>query len=313
MRSLTWHRPRRTGALALCVLVAGFTLLASAALRGQEQFRFFVLATDGGGDYVTDLTPAEIHYSESGQPGEIVSVEPFSRPVKLTLVIDNGSSSTQVMGNFRTGLEGFFKELPEDVEVTVISTAPQPRTVLRPTTERAQILQGVNRVGLDSERARFSDALYEYSQRIGKEQDDSLPVLLMLTTTGEEATSLQPAQLEQGLKTLIGRGARVYVLNVVSQQNNTTALEQLDRGRQKIIGEMYAGATGGHYEGVTVHTQIHDMLPGLGALLAQMHRQHTSQVAVTVKRPASGPLEDLDIRLTRPGLQGSVTGDGRIR
>jgi hypothetical protein len=315
MRPLTWHRPRRAGALALCTLAAGFTLLASTALRGQESFQFFVVATDANGNFVTDLTPADVAMTENGQPAQIAKVERFSLPVRLTITIDNGPDSSNVLGNFRTGLTSFVEALPEDVEVTIIATAPQPRTVLRPTTERAQILQSVNRVANDSERARFSDALVEYAERVGKDKPDHIPVLLMLSTTGLEASSVQPAALESALKILVGRGAPVYVFKTVSQQNDTTALERLDTGRQKIIGEMASKATGGRYEGITVPTRLHEALPELGQQIALMHRAHTSQHLVTVTRPAgiSGQLQNPDIRLTRNGLQGSVSVDGRVR
>jgi hypothetical protein len=315
MRSLTWHRPRRTGALALCVLVAGFTLLASAALRGQEQFRFYMLATDASGNFVTDLTAADVAMTENGQPAEVAGIERFSLPVRLTITIDNGPDSSNVLGNFRTGLTSFVEALPEDMQVTIVSTAPQPRTVLQPTTDRAQILQGIGRVANDSERARFSEALVEYAARVGKDKPDHIPVLLMLSTTGLEVSNVQDAAIASAIKTLIGRGAPVYVFKTVSQQNNTTALERLDTGRQKVIGEMASKATGGRYEGIRVPTRLHEALPELGQQLAVMHRAHTSQHLVTVTRPAgiSGQLQNPAFGLTRDDLQGYVSIDGRVR
>lgn len=315
MLPLAWHRRTHTGRWILCAVAAGLVLVASTAPSAQEQVKLYVLATDQTGTPVTDLTAADFAYTEKGQAGQIVSVERHSLPVRITLIIDNGSDSSQIMGNFRTGLEGFFKELPEDIEVSVISMAPQPRTVLQFTNNREQIVQAVNRIGIDNDNPRFSDALYEYTQRIEKSKPDFIPVLLMLSSTGNEASSVQPAQLEQGLKTLMTRQAPVYVLNTVHAQNNTNALEALDRGRQKIIGEMYAKATGGHYEGITVQTNVHDMLPGLALLLADMHKKNSSQLLVTINRPAgfSGQLTDINFRITRPGLTGSVTGDGRVR
>lgn len=310
------HRRGGTRAGMACALIAGGALAASTvALYAQEQFQFYVVATDASGNFVTDLTPTDIAMTENGQPAQIVRVERFSLPVKLTIAVDNGTDSSNILGNFRTGLAGFIEALPEDMEVTIVATAPQPRTVLRPSTERQQILQAVNRIANDSERPRFSDALVEYSERIAREKPNFIPVLLMLSTTGLEASSVQPAAIENALKTLVGRGAHVYVYKTVSEQNNTTALERLDNGRQKIIGEMAAKATGGRYEGITVPTRLHEALPELGQQLALMHRAHAAQHVVTVARPAgmSGQLQNPDIRLTRGGLDGSVSIDGRVR
>lgn len=315
MVPLTWHRRPRTATWALCALAAGFTLLASTVLKGQEQFQFYVLAVDASGNFVTDLTPADVAMTENGQPARIAKVERFSLPVRLTITVDNGTDSSNVLGNFRTGLTGLVEALPDDLEVAIVTTAPQPRTVLQATSDRAAILQGITRVGNDSERARFSDTLVEYAGRVSKETPDAIPVLLMLSTTGLEVSNSEPAAIEAGIKTLIGRMAPVYVFKTVSQQNNTTALERLDTGRQKIIGEMAAKATGGRYEGLAVPTRLHEVLPELGQQIALMHRAHTSQHLVTVTRPdgISGQLQNPDIRLTREGLQGSVSVDGRVR
>ena len=45
-----------------------------------------------------------------------------------------------------------------------------------------------------------------------------------------------------------------------------------------------------------------------------MHNRQKSQFRVVIDRPngATGPLNGLDMRLTRPGLSGAVSGDGRF-
>ena len=67
---------------------------------------------------------------------QVVKVEPLAIPMKLTIAVDNGLDSADVLAHYRSGLTGLVKALPPDVEITLITTAPQPRTVVRPTTDR---------------------------------------------------------------------------------------------------------------------------------------------------------------------------------
>jgi hypothetical protein len=63
----------------------------------------------------------------------------------VTVTVDNGSDTADVLGQIRTGLNGFVETLSADVEFTLISTTPQPRTVV--TGGRAQPAGGDRQVG----------------------------------------------------------------------------------------------------------------------------------------------------------------------
>ena len=150
-------------------------------------FQFVVSATDAGGQPVTDLKTEDVLMSENGTRQEVVKVEPLSVPLKLTIAVDNGAESGEALAHYRSGLTGLVESLPPDVEVTVIATAPQPRTIVQSTTDRAQILRGVNGFAPEQARPRFTDAIVEYSQRLQREARDRnmkpyAPVMLMLST-----------------------------------------------------------------------------------------------------------------------------------
>src|SRR5262245_22816143 len=92
---------------ALPVLAGAVSIvLASIGVAAQDQFQFIVSATDADGKPVTDLKPEEVVMTENGVANEIVKVEPFHMPVKLTLVVDNGPLSRENLPELRTGLEG---------------------------------------------------------------------------------------------------------------------------------------------------------------------------------------------------------------
>jgi hypothetical protein len=106
--------------------------------------KFAVSASDAAGTPVTDLKPDEVIMTENGVRQQVVKVEPLSVPIKLTIAVDNGIDSADALVHYRAGLKGLVEALPPDVEITLISIAPQPLTVLRPTTDRTQVLRAIN-------------------------------------------------------------------------------------------------------------------------------------------------------------------------
>lgn len=304
---------------ALIALPLAFAL-SSAGVVAQTQFQFVVSATDAKGVPVTDITPAEVLMSENGVANDIVKVEPFRMPVKLTIAVDNGMASTDALAHYRTGLTAMVKALPEDIEITLITTAPQPRAVVRPTTNREQILRGIN--GFAPERAapRFTDALVEFTERYDKElkdkkKVDSLPFLLMVSTTANESSSYEMPDIQKAFQFMQARKAKLYVAMVAARDRGAADLESvtdINTNRQALIALPVVKATGGRYEPLALSSRLATLLPEFGAEIAALHHKLTSQVLVTVQRKAglTGALQNPRVELTRPGLTGQVSLDG---
>jgi hypothetical protein len=126
----------RSGAKAIFAFGA-LTLLISATIVAQDnQFQLFISAVDESGSQVTDLKAGDVSMAESGAPGTVVLVERFNLPVKLTIVVDNNPDSQLVLAQYRSGLNGLVDALPKDVEISLYTTAPQPRAMVRFTTNR---------------------------------------------------------------------------------------------------------------------------------------------------------------------------------
>jgi hypothetical protein len=264
---------------------------------------------------VTDLAPSDIVMSEKGVPNEIVKVEPFHLPVRLTLAVDNGPLSGEALAHYRTGLTGLVKALPPEVEITLITTAPQPRMVVRPTTNREQLFRGINGFAPESESPRFTDSLVEFAKRYEKELTekkvvDSIPVLVMLSTTATEAASYEVPEINNAFKFLQARRSKVYVA-MWSERQNVEGLSQLDTNRQSMLAIPIVKATQGKYEALAISNRLATLLPEWGEEIARMHIRHNNQVRVTVARKgATGPLQDPRVEITRPGLKGVVSLDG---
>jgi hypothetical protein len=317
-----WHHRKPLGWL-LALVLAAVTLAASGARAQQNQvqpnqLQAFISATDASGNPVTDLKPEEIAMTENGAPGKVLSLERYNLPIKLTITVDNGKESETALAALRTGLTGLVEALPSDVDVTLITTAPQPAMFVRPTTDRAQITRGISRFGVDSGPARFSDALVEYAERLEKDFKDKkltyAPMLVMVSTSAPESSSLQRDTIEKALKTLQTRGARVSLAMTTTRPTNADSVDGLKNGRQVLIATPIVTASRGKFEALVAFSRLATLLPEWGKEIALSHARQTNQYSVVIERPggATGPLNNLGLRLTRPGLTGGVSADGRF-
>lgn len=300
---------------SVALLVATLALCEVLSAQGSKTFQFAVSATDASGASVTDLKPDEVVMTENGVRQPVAKVEPLSVPIKLTLAVDNGIDSTDALAHYRTGLAGLVEALPPDVEITLITTAPQPRMVVKPTTDRAQVLRGLNGFAPEQAAPRFTDALVEFSQRLQKEVKDKkiapyVPVMIMLSTTSVQQTSYEPPDVTKAVNFLVGRRARLNMVVMSTRTGQATSAESINASVQSIIGIPVVKATNGRYESLAVSSRLATLLPEWGKALAALHQRQNNQVRVTVERTQGGDLQNPRIELARPGLAGQVTIDG---
>jgi hypothetical protein len=289
------------------------------ALVGQAQapatIQFVVGAMDKAGNPVTDLKAEEVILTEKAGKGTVTKFEPFALPVKVTIAVDNGNQSAEAIPHYRIGLKGFVEAFPEDVEMSIYTTSPQPRAVVRPTSDRAQILRGVNGFAPEMEAPRFTDAIVEYSQRLDKESKDTkikpyIPVLVMVSTASSEASSYQPPEVDRWIKALVQRRVRLFVSVNSTRSGDARAQADMNTNRQAIIAIPYTKVLNGRYEAIAIFNRLQTLLPEYGQEIAEYHKRLTTQYLVTVQRAGAGPMEGVQIELTREGLTGNVSLDG---
>jgi len=305
---------------AFVCLAVGAVVMASSHISAQQnQLQAFISAVDANGAPVTDLKPEEIAMTENGAPGKVLSLDRFNLPVKLTIVIDNGKDSQTALSTVREGLTGLVDALPPDVEVALVTLAPQPAMFVKPTTDRAQIARGISRFGVDpSEAPRFSDALVEYAERLDKDFKDKkltyAPMLVAVSTSAVESSAAQRDTIEKALKTLLTRGARVSLIMFTTKPTDADSVDGLKNGRQVLIATPIVKASRGKFETLVAFSRLTTVLPEWGKEIAFSHTRQTNQYRAVIERPggATGPLNNPGLRLTRQGLNGSVSFDGRF-
>jgi hypothetical protein len=301
----------------MLVAVAALSLMPLVGAQAPQVFEFFVSAADGAGAPVTDLQPEDVVMTENGVRQQVVKVERQSVPLKLTIAVDNSDDSAEALVHYRAGLTGLVEGLPKDVEVTLITTTPQPRMVVRPTTDRTQILRAINGFAPEQGRPRFTEALVEFSERLQREARDRkmapyVPVLIMLSTTAVEQNSYQPAEVTKAANFLVARRARVNVIVTSTRTGQATSVETINASMQGVISMPIVKATNGRYESLAASSRLTTLLPEWGKALAALHARQVNQVRVTVERARAGDLQNPRIELARPGLDGVVTIDGHL-
>jgi hypothetical protein len=293
-------------------LTAALALTLTPAALAQQTFQFFLSAADATGARVGNLTLEELSVTEGGRPARIVKMDPIKWPVKVTVMVDNGLGTSTLLVQYRNGLKGFFEALPVGVEASLLTLAPQPRWIVRPTNDRLQLLRGIDRISPDGSAPRFVDALIEAAARIEDDNKDQMkyyPVIVIMATTGPEGSMPRDSDLEKMVRQIGRYAARVHVVMLGTGATSSSAIMG---ARQVQIGKLLTDGTGGRYEALAAGSRISTLLPEYGEMVAEAHQFQSQQYLVTAERPAgaSGAMGDLSLRLTRPGLTFAATPGG---
>ena len=288
-------------AVALCV--------ASGDVRAQQQVQLYASVADVTGKPVATLEPADLKVLEGGVEAKVVKVEPVSWPVKVQLLVDNGIGlGGQNIQSLKDGIKGLIEALPENLEVTIVTTAPQPRFLVRPTMDKAMMIEGLSRLAPDGGAGRFVESMNEATQRIEKDKTDHFPVIISSATSSGDANVLE-RDVKRIFERIQKRPTTVHVILLNSTTGSATG-----GANQTQVGLAVTQATRGRYESIAVPTRLATLLPEIGKQVAASHEKQSHQFKITVERPAgkSGELGQLSAG-ARSGLvlQGLST-DGRL-
>jgi hypothetical protein len=339
-------RRRVIAVSAVLVIVLGATFV-----RAQRRFEFYILPVTDTGASVPDLKTTDLHFREGDREGHVVNVEPYRWPVKLTVLVDNGAGGAGGVGgagrgfgadagasltanttftentffdntvHFRQGLKKLFAELPRDIEITMLETAPAPRYLIKPTSDPVQIAKGVDRIVPDLEFiGRFTDSLTEYAERLDREfkgltreqRPPYLPVLISVGSTGLDGSSFQKERTERMLNVLHKFGVQTYFV-MISPAKMSDVPE--NEGGTVLVAHAAREATGGQYNSIAASatSRLITLLPEIGKKIAARHLKQTYQYRVTVDRPegATGPFDqNTGVSLSRSGVKYLLSPDG---
>jgi hypothetical protein len=200
--------------------------------------------------------------------------------------------------------------MPDGIEMSLITTAPQPRNIVKPTTDRQAIIQGIDRITPDSGAARFVEALNEAAGRVDKEKGNYFPVVVILGSTTAEGSQVLERDVQRMLQRFSDRAATVHVIMVSTGSRSESTLSGAN---QTNIGIAVSKQTGGRYEAIAASTRLATLLPEIGAQVAKSHARQSHQFRITFQRPngASGAIGEIGVS-SRPGTTPTLTINGRM-
>jgi len=266
-----------------------FMGICAAGIRAQEQVTLLASIVDPQkGTPVETLTAADVRVSEDNQPATVTKVEAVVRQVKVQVLIDNGIGvGANSLSDFRSGVRNLVAALPPDIETTIVTTAPQARTLVKGTKNKDELLKGVDRLAPDSGTGRFVESLGEAIARANKEKDTFTVIICAATTSGDG--KVLPEEMKRIYEPIRGRPILVHVLLYSGVQSAIGGDIQIE------VGQQITKMTGGRYEYINNMNRYVTLLPELGAEVAKQAVGSSRQFRITAQRPKKGNLGQLSM------------------
>jgi len=294
---------------AACLLVLLAPALAATASAGQQQV--FLKLTDTSGNPVTDLRPEEVQVIEDGMPRQVTEAQMINWPTRLTLLVDNGPGTTAALSQLRNGLNGFLEALSDDIEVSLYTLNPQPRRIVQGTTDRADLLEGINRIAPDTGAARFFEGIDEATKRIDDQDSEQYPVIMVVASDGPEGSRVIQRDVQRMAERIGENRIQLHVamLSLGGQRASATSgLIQVELGLQ------LTQFTRGRYENIAASSRLETLLPEFGEMISTAHEAQRSQYLLTYERPsgAEAPTQGISVSTSRTNARANLSLTGHI-
>ena len=109
----------------------------AAGTSAQRQIQLYATIVDSTGAPAASVAPSDVQVLENDVEAKVLKVEAIELTTKVQILIDNGSGvGSGNLASLRNGVRGLIEALPPGLEVTLVTTAPQPRFLIRATTDR---------------------------------------------------------------------------------------------------------------------------------------------------------------------------------
>jgi hypothetical protein len=291
--------------LPFAALIAALLWTLEPRLAAQKTGQVFMKLVDEKGAAVTDLKPDEVSITENGTECKTVKVEPVDWPTKVHVLVDNGKGNTNPINPLRDGLKGLFEALPDDVEVELYTTSPQPRPIVKPTTDKAALMKGIPLIAPDGGAGAFFDALLEAANRIDKDKTPHFPVILM---AGSDfgAVNVNDRDFQRFQEAILKHAITIHIIVMGGTGGSTGG------GAQTEIGLAVTKLSGGKYENITTTTRLATLLPELGKRIADSAARQRNQFRITYEHgPTFKGSAQIGASIKRPGTP-TMTIDGHM-
>ena len=314
---ISGRRARFSLASALALLTAFLVIVAGApTLRAQQAIQLYMSAVDNDGKPILDLKAEDVAIQTDGAECKTTKFEAIDWPVKLQLLVDNGPVHTDALRQTREALRLFIKELPTDMEVTLVSFSPAPRAIYKAGSDRVKLLAAVDLIIPDSGAPKFIDALSEAADRVAKDKKDKnkekgnyFPVIMMVGSSGLEGSNARDYQVTKLFKDIQDSASTVHIV----MQSNPNRASDIATGSNGIeVGIRVTQMTGGRYEAINTETRLSTLLPEYAKQIVKSHQRMSHQYRITCQPPEKSAPKQITASTLRPGMSAALTLDGRV-
>lgn len=290
-------------------VIAVVVCLTATLASAQQQITVYGTIVDASGAPAAVVEAADVRVTENGAELKVLKVEAFTLPTKLQVLLDNGAGlGAENLVHLRNGLKGLIEALPEGVETSILTIAPQARFLVRPTKDKAAMLKAVELVAPDGGVGRFVESINEALQRNEKDTSEFSPALIVVGSSAGDSNTME-RDLERIQKRVQAKTPTVHVA-IISSPGRTASQGAM----QAELGIWLTQVTGGRYDSLAAPSRLATLLPELGAKVAASHQKQGKQFRVTAQRAsASAPLGGISMGVAAGGGL-RVTGvslDGR--
>ena len=304
-------RPSLIRGLVAILAFVGCVWTAGAPAGAQQLGQLYISILDSENKPVTDLEIGDINVLVDDVDCKVIKLEPVTKPTKLTVMVDNGPVTTRELATYRSALRAFFEALPPDIETSLYTINPQPRTIVKATTDRQKLLQGIDLIAPDSGAGMFFDALVEASDRFEKDKSDHFPMLMMVASDVGSNMSAMDRDYAKLQKRIVQKGATVHfvILHGGGERANSVA-----GALQTEVGLAVTKLSGGRYENIAAATRLVTLLPEFAKQIGQSHLRQTHEYRITYQRDSKQPPQRISASLSklRIGLQAQLSIDGHM-
>lgn len=313
-----------TPVLRLLLTAASVLALVTTLVVAQspKPLQIYAAVADANGAPARSLDTTDIRVMEDGVGATVTKVERLDWPVKLQVLVDNGLGlGGGGIEPLKAGVEGLIAALalPEYLDVTLVTTAPQPRFLVRAATNRSSMLQGLALLGPDTRTGQFVDSLYEATERIERDETDFFPVIVSVATTSGDRR-MKESDVQRIMARLVARATVVHVVLYTGGPQNVSQAGLIQGAayagtNQYRVGTAVARQSGGTYESINNPTRLESLLPAIGENVAASVERFRQQFRITAERPsrATGPVGTVTVRATSPYATTGLSFDGPVR
>jgi len=264
--------------MGLFLWVCVFTVGTSA----QKQFQLYATILDMTGQPAASVAPEDLRVSADGADAKVLKVEAIEWTTKVQILLDNGGIGSANLNALRNGVRALIESLPPGLETTIVTTAPQPRFLVRATTDKKALLDGVDKLAPDSSAGRFVESLGEALQRFERDKGDFFSVIVSLGTTSGDNRVLD-RDINQIFERAQKRPTTVHVVMLATSVGTTASGGVV----QQEVGQRITAMTSGRYEAINAASRIATLLPEIGEQIAKGSQGASRQFKVTAEHSAA--------------------------